>query len=87
MKKGLGNNPLQGDDQDILIRSTEGQTVQTSSKPAQSATVKSSQLVPKSLQIDSLLNERLRRYAFENRKKEARIIREALHKYLADMGY
>jgi len=87
MKKGLGNNPLQGDDQDILIRSTEGHTVQTSSKPAQSATVKSSQLVPKSLQIDSLLNERLRRYAFENRKKEARIIREALHKYLADMGY
>jgi len=86
MKKGLGNNPLQSGDPDILIRSTEGQQAPTEAKPVQTATVKPGQLVPKSIQLDSLLNERLRRYAFESRKKETQIIREALHKYLSEQG-
>jgi len=87
MKKGLGNNPLQNGDPDILIRSTEGQTALADAKPGQMAMVKPGQLVPKSMQLDSLLNERLRRYAYESRKKEAQIIREALHKYLAENGF
>jgi hypothetical protein len=87
MKKGLGNNPLQNGDQDTLIRSTEGQPASAESKTGQTATVKPGQLVPKSMQLDSLLNERLRRYAYESRKKEAQIFREALHKYLAENGF
>jgi predicted transcriptional regulator len=44
-------------------------------------------MVPKSLQIDSLLNERLRRFAFDTRTKEAQIIRDALHAWLAAKGF
>lgn len=44
-------------------------------------------MIPKSIQLDSLLNERLRRYAFESRTKEAQIIRDALHAWLAQQVF
>lgn len=86
MAKGLGNNPLQpGGEKDPLIRSTEPAAVATGKPQAQVSAA--SRVVPKSMQLDSLLNERLRRCAYEKRKKEAQIIREALHEYLAKMGF
>lgn len=85
MAKGLGNNPLQNGGADTLIRSTEAISVRTELPQAQQAP--SARLVAKSMQLDSLLNERLRRCAYESRTKEAQIIREALHEYLAKKGY
>lgn len=78
MAKGLGNNPLGNDDSPL--RPTAAPESKAQPQPA-------AKLVPKSVQIDSLLNERLRRFAFESRKKEAQILREALHQYLAKEGY
>ena len=87
MAKGLGNNPLApaySSVQDELIRKTESVTpVTTTAKPVVSA----AKMIPKSIQLDSLLNERLRRYAFESRTKEAQIIRDALHAWLAQQGF
>ena len=82
-KKGLGNNPLVSTTaQDELIRTTEHPTAIA---PATAKPV--AKMVPKSLQIDSLLNERLRRYAFESRTKEAQVFRDALHAWLAGKGF
>jgi len=84
MAKGLGNNPLGNEDSPLRPTAASGQAMpeQPKMQPQPGARV-----VPKSLQIDSLLNERLRRFAFESRKKEAQIMREALHQYLAKEGY
>jgi len=82
MAKGLGNNPLAGDE---LIRSTEPMPARGQAQKAPS--LATSGAVAKSIQIDSLLNERLRKYSFDNRRKEVQVIRDALHKYLAEMGY
>ena len=87
MAKGLGNNPLQNEQsgQDQLIRSTEAVAVAAAKPQARASTP--ARLVPKSMQLDSLLNERLRRCAFETRTKEAQIFREALHEFLAKRGF
>jgi hypothetical protein len=77
MAKGLGNNPLGSDDSPL--RPTAAPEPKAQPQPAK--------LVPKSVQIDSLLNERLRRCAYESRKKEAQILRDALHQYLSKEGY
>lgn len=86
MAKGLGNNPLASAPvQDELIRQTSpAAPAATATKPI---TASAAKLVPKSLQLDSLLNERLRRYAFESRTKEAQIMRDALHAWLAQHGF
>ncbi len=83
-KKGLGNNPLAATQtgQDELIRTTGEPTA-----VAPATTKPAARMVPKSLQIDSLLNERLRRFAFDTRTKEAQIIRDALHAWLAAKGF
>ena len=83
MAKGLGNNPLAGDE---LIRSTEP-TPPARPKSPKVQPVTTASLVAKSIQIDSLLNERLRQYSFDSRRKEVQVIRDALHKYLAENGY
>ena len=87
MAKGLGNNPLASAPvQDELIRQT-APPAQAATTAAKAATTSAAKLVPKSLQLDSLLNERLRRYAFESRTKEAQIMRDALHAWLAGKGF
>lgn len=87
MVKGLGNNPLvSAPVQDELIRQTvpAAPVAADAGKPAAGSATK---LVSKSLQLDSLLNERLRRCAFESRTKEAQIMRDALHAWLAQHGF
>lgn len=80
MSKRLGNNPLKDDDSPLRP------TIDPELDQSKQAEVKEGP-VSKSLQLDSKLNDRLRKYAFEKRKKEVQIIREALHQLLAKEGF
>lgn len=97
-KRGLGNNPLSPTPApavavDELIRNTapesgaEAERAPQSPSPQTPGSAGTGKMVAKSVQLDALLNERLRRFAFETHKKEAHVIREALHAWLAAKGF
>lgn len=87
MAKGLGNNPLGAGGPDPLIRDTtkHGTGLESRSTPPRTRT--SEKKVLKSFSFPHLLNERLRQYCFDKRTKEAKIVRDLLHKFLSEEGY